>query len=391
MIPLYAHGVARGITRDLLGKVSMVPVMPQNRHRLVRVFAAHPSSEELEGYVAVLTPSALLVGGSEVPMVAGCATDHLLEGDVVSITPSGQVRTLYRRGSTSNSLFATDRCNSLCLMCSQPPRDVDDSGRAEDLIRLIELIDPETSELGITGGEPTLLGQGLLDVIAACRDRLPETALHVLSNGRRFYYARYANALAAVRHPDLMIGVPVYSDIGDQHDYIVQARRAFDETIIGLCNLGRSEVPTEIRVVVHRHTYQRLPKLAEFIYRNLTFASHVTFMGLEVIGFGKTNAASLWVDPLDYAGLLEEAVLMLGTAGMNVSIYNHQLCTLPPSIWSYCRQSISDWKNEYASECSSCGVKEDCGGFFAWNLDGYRSRGIRPVVADLLNARLTRP
>src|SRR5690606_31240744 len=48
-------------------------------------------------------------------------------GDVIVATPwSRMVRVLYRRGSNSNLLFMTDRCNSMCLMCSQPPKDIDD-------------------------------------------------------------------------------------------------------------------------------------------------------------------------------------------------------------------------------------------------------------------------
>jgi His-Xaa-Ser system radical SAM maturase HxsC len=299
---------------------------------------------------------------------------------VVSIDRRGYVRTLYRRSSKSNTLFATDRCNSLCLMCSQPPRDVDDSHRASELRRLVGLIDPATEELGITGGEPTLLGDGLLSVIAACRDQLPRTAIHLLSNGRRFYYGSYARALGALGHPDLMVGIPVYSDLDAAHDYVVQAKGAFAETIIGLHNLARANVRMEIRIVVHRQTYRRLPQLAEYIFRNLTFASHVAFMGLEVIGLAKANVASLWMDPLDYAAELETAVRTLAVAGMNVSIYNHQLCTLPQSLWPFSRKSISDWKNEYAAECAMCAVKGRCGGFFAWNLKEKRSRGIRPLA-----------
>jgi hypothetical protein len=82
---------------------------------------------------------------------------------------------------------------------------------------------------------------------------------------------------------------------------------------------------------------------------------------------------------LDYAYELEQAVLKLVTVGMNVSIHNHQLCTLPQSLWPHSRQSISDWKNEYAHCCESCAVKPQCGGFFTWNLEAYQSRGIRAL------------
>ena len=331
----------------------------------------------MDGYLAVLTPDESLSG---VPGVAGCQIGHLEDGDIVSISPRGYVQTVFRASSRSNSLFATERCNSFCLMCSQPPRDVDDSGRVEELLRIVSLIDKQPAELGITGGEPTLLGDGLMEVVGACRDKLPSTAIHILSNGRRFYYSSFARKLAAVKHPNLMVGVPVYSDIGELHDYVVQARDSFAETILGLHNLGRFDVPVEIRVVVHKQTFLRLPQLAEYIYRNLTFAAHVAFMGLEMIGFAKANVADLWMDPLDYMDQLEEAVLLLATSGMAVSVYNQQLCTAPRSLWPFCRQSISDWKNEYAPECNGCAVRSDCGGFFVWNISGYRSRGTRTVA-----------
>ncbi len=40
-------------------------------------------------------------------------------------------------------------------------------------------------------------------------------------------------------------------------------------TIEGILNLKRCGVRVEIRVVIHRETYKRLPELARFIARNL--------------------------------------------------------------------------------------------------------------------------
>jgi hypothetical protein len=52
---------------------------------------------------------------------------YLRDGDVIGISPNARsFRTLYRRGSKHNSFLVTDRCNHYCLMCSQPPKDVDD-------------------------------------------------------------------------------------------------------------------------------------------------------------------------------------------------------------------------------------------------------------------------
>ncbi|MBI4472276.1 MAG: His-Xaa-Ser system radical SAM maturase HxsC [Acidobacteria bacterium] len=313
------------------------------------------------------------------------STDHLAAGDVVALQPTGYIRTLYRRSSRHNVIFATDRCNSLCLMCSQPPREVDETGIMAEHLRLIRLMDPTTPELGITGGEPTLLGDGFIELVQACKDHLPNTPLHILSNGRLFYYGSFAKRLADINHPNMMLGIPIYSDVDSEHDYIVQARGAFDETMVGFHNLGRFAVPVEIRVVIHRFTYQRLLPIAEFIYRNIPFAAHVALMGLEPIGFAITNFSALWVDPHEYGSELARATEFLTARGMNVSIYNHQLCTTPKQIWPFTRKSISDWKNIYLAECDNCLVREQCGGFFQ-SAAIRHSAHIRPILEHQVGA-----
>src|SRR2546426_2510342 len=147
-------------------------------------------------------------------------------------------------------------------MCSQPPKVEDDSYRVGVILRLLELIDPSATELVVSGGEPTLLGDDFLAIIHKAERCLPRTALHVLTNGRRFRDGVFARRLAEIEHHDLMLGIPLYSDIDCQHDYVVQARGAFDETIVGYYNLARLGVRLELRVVIHKQTYRRLPQLA---------------------------------------------------------------------------------------------------------------------------------
>jgi His-Xaa-Ser system radical SAM maturase HxsC len=236
---------------------------------------------------------------------------------------------------------------------------------------------PETTALGFTGGEPTLLADRFLHLISHCKTHLPGTAVHVLTNGRLFNYLSFAQALGGLGHPDLVLGIPLYSDLAWHHDFIVQAPRAFDQTIRGILNLARCQVRVEIRVVIHRHSVDRLPQLARFIARNLPFVDHVALMGLEPIGFAKSNLEALWIDPVDYQPILDAAVGTLSAHGMSVSIYNHQLCVLPPQLWPFARQSISDWKNVYLAECQDCALREHCGGFFHSAARAH-SRAIKP-------------
>ncbi|MDR3338607.1 MAG: hypothetical protein LBT25_00680 [Candidatus Symbiothrix sp.] len=165
-------------------------------------------------------------------------------------------------------------------------------------------------------------------------------------------------------HHDLQIDVPIFSDIDTEHNRIVGAK-TFYKTIEGLYNLAKFRQKIGLRIVVHKQTYKRLPQLAEFIYRNFPFVSHVAFMQMETVGLAQNNIDELWIDPYDYNTELEEAVLNLARRNMNVSIYNSQLCILPESIRNYAKQSISDWKNIYLPECDGCELIKECAGFFA--------------------------
>lgn len=306
---------------------------------------------------------------------------HLTDGDVIRISNSGAIHVIYRRNANANSLLVTERCNSFCVMCSQPPRDINDDYLIDEYLAALPLIDRGTSEIGITGGEPTLLGDRFLELVVAIKANLPDTALHILTNGRNFKNPVLASRLAEIAHPDLMLGIPLYSDIPSIHDFVVQADGAFDETIEGILNLKQRRVRVEIRVVIHRYTYERLPKLAHFIARNLQFVDHVALMGLEAMGFGRTNYHDLFVDPMDYQRELLDATLILDQAAIRTSIYNHQLCVVPQEVRRFAAQSISDWKREYLASCADCDVRSNCGGFFS-SVVGRQSRGIKPIRAD---------
>ncbi|RYZ35810.1 MAG: His-Xaa-Ser system radical SAM maturase HxsC [Myxococcaceae bacterium] len=305
---------------------------------------------------------------------------YLVEGDVVRVDPVRRTLTaLYRRASHSNTFLVTERCDNYCLMCSQPPRKQDDSWLLDELEEVIPLVSPETREVGITGGEPGLLGGRFLQLVERLHHHLPRTAVHVLSNGRSFSEPAFARDLGRIRHPDLMMGIPLYSDLPEEHDHVVQAHGAFDETVRGILNLKRAGVRVELRFVIHAQTWARLPEFARFVARNLLFVDHVALMGLELMGFAKTNHQRLWVDPLDYQQQLASAVQTLELAGLQVSIYNHPLCVLPASLHPFSRKSISDWKNIYFPECGGCTQMESCGGFFA-SSTLKRSRGIAPFL-----------
>lgn len=382
---LTTAGTPSAFRKPVVGVVSREPQPMGARADRILVTEAVPDRElELSGYSGFLTTAKLRCHVGLLPAISSVRDiDHLRSKDIVVMEPTnGFIRTLYRPDSDHNVIFATGRCNSNCLMCSQPPQDRDDEGAlTKRNLELIRLIGKPPARLAITGGEPTLLGDRLFAIITALRDKFPETYSHMLTNGRIFAWCGFTARLAAIEHPNFVLGIPFYSDDSAIHDHVVQAKGAFDQTVIGLHQLARYGLRTELRVVLHALTIPRLPQLAEYIYRNLTFVEHIALMGLENIGYAPRNMDKLWIDPHDYVEQLEAAVEILSTRMMSVSIYNHQLCVLPRQLWKFARKSISDWKNIYLDECQTCAVREQCGGFFQWATKVH-SEYIHPLPAS---------
>jgi His-Xaa-Ser system radical SAM maturase HxsC len=202
--------------------------------------------------------------------------------------------------------------------------------------------------------------------------------LHLLTNARALKYAEYARELADAAGPAFLVGVPLYSDLAEEHDFICQAKGAFDDCVRGLLNLHRARASIELRFVVHSQTVPRMVAFSHFVARNLPFVSQIAIMGLETVGFGAANRDYLWVDPVDIRSPLEEMVQVLENRRIAVALFNMQHCVLPRALWKYSRRSISDWKNEFLPICVDCSQRSACAGFFA--LANVRpSRSIRPI------------
>ena len=306
---------------------------------------------------------------------------YLGEGDIAWHSPrSGRFEVIYRKNSSQNHLFVTGRCNSKCIMCPQPPIPDDDPDRFESMLKAISLVSRDTVSLGITGGEPTLLGAGLIQLINSCQAYLPDTVIHLLTNGHRFKYSQYARELSFAANSHILVGIPLYSDIAGEHDFICQVKGAFTDTIRGLLNLHRATVPIELRFVLQAPAKGRIVRFARFVAQNLPFVSQVSFMGVETVGFAEANRDEIWIDPMDLMAELEEAVGLLNNHHICVALFNQQLCVLPRSLWPYSKKSISDWKNEFPDQCTDCSMQKECGGFFALKTV-KPSRGIRPIPA----------
>lgn len=362
------------ITTEILGRITLQRKNVFNRKDAILVKKDIDSCPS--GYSAVISNS----HSQKTTNPYVCCTfedEDFHEGDVVLINKEGEIVFLYERQSPHNAIFVTERCNHRCIMCPQPPV-VHEEDKTFFNMKLISLIDKDTLDIGITGGEPTLIGDKLFEIIHQIKKYQPNASISLLSNGVKFADKGYAMKLAMCNCRDLQVDVPIFSDNAEEHNRIVGAN-TFYKTVQGLYNLALFHVQIGLRIVVHRQTYKRLPQLADYIYRNFPFVSQVAFLQMETTGMADKNLDELWIDPYEYNEELKQAVLLLENRGICAKIYNAQLCVLPKEIQEYAYNSISDWKDTFLPECEGCKLKEKCGGLFESNRL-HHSKHIKPDI-----------
>ncbi len=245
-------------------------------------------------------------------------SDGILEGDVVvPQTRKCESVVLYRESDMHHSLLLTNRCNSFCLMCSQPPTKHDDAWLVEEALDVNRHIRESPRVFGLTGGEPLLLGGDL---------------------------------------------------------------RRYEQTLAGLLVLQEHRQPIQLRTVLIEPVLRILPDLCTFIGKNLPFIREVALMACEPIGFALANREHCAVDLADWDSVLLRSARILDRYSIPYLFMNTPLCALPRDLWPRAHKSISDWKNTFAPACADCAVRNQCSGLFAWHESGWKPTQIRPIA-----------
>jgi His-Xaa-Ser system radical SAM maturase HxsC len=356
-------GVAENIETPILGLVTR-NIMSLSRVNSVLV--AEDISLLSMGFAAFIT-KVTSKKKSSLPQVKVSeeVSNKLEEGDCILIGKDGTITVVWEKMSSTNSLLLTEMCDCRCLMCPQPPKTHDRTltDMSKRILNLIKIDSNQT--ICLTGGEPTLLKEDFFDILGVINKKHPKSTVMMLTNGKSFANFEFTKRFVSLKPKDFLTCVSMHSDVDEVHDQIVGVKGSFYKTAMGLQNLARFREKIEIRIVVSRINAHRLESIATFIQRNFPFISHCAFMGMEIIGLARDNYETVWIDPHEYRDELSRAIRVLSRADMNVSIYNIPLCLLDQKSWSFARQSISGWKNDYLPICDGCSVKSRCCGIFA--------------------------
>jgi len=291
--------------------------------------------------------------------------DGNIAGDVLLVHPQRRrAERLLRHGSAHNTLLVTERCDQLCVMCSQPPKKTHED-RFALLTEACLLADPG-QVIGITGGEPTLFKAQLLGMIETVLTARPDLRFHVLSNGQHFA-ATDIDRLRSPLYQRVEWGIPLYAAAAALHDRIVAKEGAFARLEDSLAHLLMAGANIELRTVVLSHNVDVLPNLARHVAARLGFIGVWSIMQLENIGFARNRWQELYHDHRHQFDPIAAALDIATLHGIGSRLFNFPLCTVPPAYRQFATASISDWKRRFGEACDACSAKADCSGFFEWH------------------------
>ena len=293
-------------------------------------------------------------------------------GEILIVFPKESlINRFYRPNTIGNTILLTEQCDQLCVMCSQPPKRKD--YLYWDLYLEAAALIPEGSFLGISGGEPTLYKNQLLDFLVKCVKANSSLQINVLTNAQHFDHTDIRKLTSL--NENVLWGVPLYSPNSAEHDGIVGKEGAFQDLLNGFNILLKSGSRVELRTVLIQKNYPSFAKLSKFVSRHFTWIEKWAIMQLEPMGYARIEWPLKFVDTTISPESLEQAVLTADASGIYTELYNFPLCSVPNILRKFCVRSISDWKQKYLSNCENCKSKNSCCGFFEWydRQEGYSS------------------
>lgn len=299
-----------------------------------------------------------------------------LDGDVVLVQPDSlRVDRLLRSNSRHNTLLVTERCDQLCLMCSQPPKKThhDRFGLLEEACLLAE----QDCVIGITGGEPTLFKEDLLGLVERVLRAREDLSFHILSNAQHFDDTDVSRLRDSIFRR-VCWGVPLYAASPVLHDRIVGKVGAYEQLMDGFATLLRAGAWVELRTVLLSANLDALPELARFVTTRLRFVDAWSIMQLENIGYARNRWHELFVDHGEDFSPIAAALDHAQLHGVPARLFNFPRCTVPPAYRPLAAASISDWKRKFVPACAACSVQDECCGFFEWHPEEAAIGAARP-------------
>lgn len=298
--------------------------------------------------------------------------ENVHDGDILVFHKNNKkISTYLTSTSNENTIMVTERCNSRCLFCCQPPKNENDEYLFDNAFNAI--VNFNTNKyIGISGGEPTYNKDIFFELFKKLNNLGNSTPFHILTNGKTFEdYEFTKNICNVIASRDVIWAIPIYGHNSSIHDKIVVSKGSFDKTTKGIIHLLEFGQNIEIRIIPNQLNIKYLENIIDYLYSTFKFINNISIMNIEPIGYARKNYDELYLKVNEQNKFLKKAIFKARLFGFNIALYNYPLCLLSDELRNYSIKSISDWKNYFPSNCDNCSQKLNCCGFFTSANDKY--------------------
>lgn len=257
----------------------------------------------------------------------------------------------------------TFKCNDNCISCINNTAIVSKipDPPLEQIIEVIDKINPENDYFGISGGEPTLRKE-FFQILEYAREKHPDLYLFIVTNGRMFFYKKFAQKLAELNLGNFRVGVALYGHNKKIHEAITCSKGSFEQTVKGIKNLLSFRTPVEVRTIINRINYKYLENLAKFIAKEFPAVDRVVFINMKITGNAYKNREKVLVKISNVVPYVEKAVKILREGKFETKLYHFPLCIIPENLREMAKGVTKGERHEltFVNECENCKLKKEC-------------------------------
>lgn len=186
-------------------------------------------------------------------------------------------------------LQITRECNQNCVFCSAPPADKEMTFD-EIKQKIIELKKLGTTDLMLTGGEPTLR-KDLFNILDFCKT-LNFEEMTIQTNGSNLNNLLLLKKIK--ENKNIKFNISFHSSDSEIYSKISQKPENYNNLISGIKLLGEMGISAYFTIVINKINYKQLKEHIIFIHANFPHITHFSFNFLDPIYSAKNN---LWVIP----------------------------------------------------------------------------------------------
>lgn len=252
-------------------------------------------------------------------------------------------------------------------MCTNPADFSQESHRylKDDFLQRLKALafkNPGLESILFTGGEPTI-HPDFLEILRQTRKILPRTQIKILTNGRTFFYEKFAKEILQTKN--LSLAFSFCGASAQAHDAVTRSIGSFAQAKKGLQNALKHRHPAthhlEIRTVLTKFLLKENKTVWEFLKKEFREVETIVFLFPEIEGLCEQNLKVIvpTYSEVKRADFFEN-FLRFVPALKDPRLYHFPLCAVPPSLWPFVWRTMDAKDTTFVKKCDKCLYQKSC-------------------------------